>query len=268
MPAFMPAAPGRPWLVPIMGGLVGIAWVALLLWEQSPYGRYLDHGRWTELGLAAGICRVLPAGELLLPGLLYAGGWLLMTAAMMLPTILPLLRRFDRLIAARGDRTGLLALLVAGYLLVWLGFGVAAHLLDLALHEAVRQSDWLAFHAWVLGAGVLALAGLFQFSRLKYHCLDRCRTPLGFIIQHWHGRTPRRDALRLGAHHGLFCVGCCWAIMLLMFVVGTGNIGWMQLLGAVMAAEKNLAWGWRLSRPLGLALLGWAGVIVAANGWA
>jgi predicted metal-binding membrane protein len=265
----MPAMPGRqPWLAPVMGGLVGAAWVTLYLWGRSPYGRYLDHGSWTDMGLAASICRALPAGEWLLPGLLYAGGWLLMTAAMMLPTILPLLRRFERLVAARPDRLGLLALLATGYLLVWLGFGVAAHLLDLALHAAVQQSDWLALHGWVLGAGVLAVAGAFQFSGIKYHCLDRCRTPLGFIIRHWHGRTPRRDALRLGAHHGLFCVGCCWAIMLLMFVVGTGSLGWMLLLGAVMAAEKTLAWGWRLSRPLGFALLGWAGLIVAANAWA
>src|SRR6516165_5135506 len=118
------------WFVPIMGGLLGTAWIALFLWDQSPYGRYLDHGRWTELGVAAAICRVLPGGDLLLPGLLYAGGWLLMLAAMMLPTTLPLLQRFDRLAAARGDRIELIALLIAGYLLVWLGFGLAAHLLD------------------------------------------------------------------------------------------------------------------------------------------
>lgn len=131
----------RNWLAPpVMGGLVGTAWVTLYLWEQSPYGRYLEHGRWTDLGFAASICRVLPAGELLLPGLLYAGGWVLMTAAMMLPTVLPLLRRFDRLTTRRSDRIGLLALLVTGYLLVWLLFGVAAHLLDFALHETVRQS--------------------------------------------------------------------------------------------------------------------------------
>src|SRR4051795_10910815 len=102
----------RSWLAPIMGGLVGTAWVALYVWEQSPYGRYLEHGRWTDLGVAASICRVLPGGEALLPGMFYAGGWVLMTAAMMLPTVLPLLRRFDRLTANRGDRTGLMGLLI------------------------------------------------------------------------------------------------------------------------------------------------------------
>ena len=188
-----------------------------------------------------------------------------MLAAMMLPTTLPLLQRFDRLAAARGDRIELIALLIVGYLLVWLGFGVAAHLLDSGLHAMVQRSDWLTFNAWVLGASVLAIAGLFQFSRLKYHCLDKCRTPLSFIMQHWHGITPRLDAFLLGTHHGVFCVGCCWAIMLLMFVVGTGSVGWMLVLAAVMAIEKNAPWGRRLSAPLGVGLLLWSGVVIAQH---
>jgi predicted metal-binding membrane protein len=123
----------------------------------------------------------------------------------------------------------------------------------------------LTINAWVLGAVVLVIAGLFQFSRLKYHCLDKCRTPLSFIMQHWHGITPRRDAFLLGTHHGVFCVGCCWAIMLLMFVVGTGNVGWMLVLGGVMGIEKNAAWGRKLSRPLGLALIAWGALIVGGH---
>jgi predicted metal-binding membrane protein len=142
---------------------------------------------------------------------------------------------------------------------------VAAHLLDATLHAMAQRSGWLTFNAWVLGAGVLAIAGLFQFSRLKYYCLDQCRTPLSFIIQHWHGVTPRRDAFLLGMHHGVFCVGCCWAIMLLMFIVGTGNVGWMLALGAMMAIEKNAAWGRWLSQPLGFALIAGATIIIVAN---
>src|SRR5262249_15833043 len=100
---------------------------------------------------------------------------------------------------------------------------------------------------------------------LKYHCLDKCRTPLSFIMQHWHGITPRRDAFLLGTHHGVFCVGCCWAIMLLMFVVGTGNVDWMLVLGGVMGIEKNASWGKKLSRPLGLALIAWGALIVGGR---
>jgi len=210
-------------LVPIIGLLIATAWAALWLWAQSPYGRYLDHGRWTEIGIAADICRALPRGDVLLPGLLYVGGWLLMTAAMMLPTVLPLLRRFERLTAARADRHILVGLLIADYLLVWAAFGIAAHLLDTALHLIAGQSTWLVVNGWLLGATVLAIAGAFQFTRLKYRCLDRCRTPLGFMTQYWHGRRPKWNAFLLGGHHGGFCVGCCWAVMLLMFVVGTGE---------------------------------------------
>jgi predicted metal-binding membrane protein len=119
----------------------------------------------------------------------------------------------------------------------------------------------------VLGAGVLAIAGLFQFSSFKYHCLDKCRTPFSFIAEHWHGAAPRFGALRLGIDHGIFCVGCCWAIMLLMFVVGTGSVGWMLMLGAVMAVEKNVRWGRKLIAPLGLGLLLWSGAVVAEHVW-
>ena len=248
-----------------MAGLVGTAWAALLLWEQSPYGRYLDHGSWTEIGFAGTICRAVPGASLLLPVVLYAGGWLLMTAAMMLPTAFPLLQRFVVVTAGREDGVILVLLLVAGYLAVWFGFGVGAHALDFGLHAAAREWGWLVTNAWMIGATVLLTAGLFQFSRLKYHCLDACRAPLSFIVRHWRGASARSSAFRLGLHHGAYCVGCCWAIMLLMFLVGTGSVGWMLLLGAVMAIEKNATWGKRLSGPLGAALVGWAVVIAGAH---
>jgi len=138
----------RRWFVPIAGVLTGTAWLALWLWEQSPSGRYLDHPRWTEIGMAAAICRALLVGDVLLPLASYAGGWLLM-AAMMLPTALPLLRRFERLVHARPDRQQLIDLLIAGYLLGWAGFGAAAHLLDAAVHDVARHSDWLMLNGWV-----------------------------------------------------------------------------------------------------------------------
>jgi predicted metal-binding membrane protein len=258
----------RSWLIPILGGLVGTAWAALYLWEKSPYGRYLDHGSWTQTGLGASICGSLPAASWFLPVTLYVGGWLLMTAAMMLPTIVPLLDRFDRIVRQRADRAALIALVVGGYLLAWLGFGVAAHLFDAALHRAVLRSQWLLVNGWAVGSLILAIAGLFQFSRLKNRCLSRCRTPFSFIVKHWRGRTPARNAFRLGLDHGAFCVACCWALMLVMFVVGTASIGWMLALGVVMAVEKNAPWGARVRRPLGGALLFGAAVLAGLNLWA
>jgi predicted metal-binding membrane protein len=241
------------WLIT---SLIILAWLTLWIWDRSPYGRYLDHGRLGEIGLFNG------ATSLVAPVILYLVGWTLMTVAMMLPTTLPLLEIFRRLTARREDRSQLMALVIAGYLGVWAGFGVAAHSADWVLHEVVERSRWLETNAWVIGSGTLLLAGAFQFSRLKYRCLDKCRAPLSFVMEYWRGRHDRRNALLLGINHGIFCVGCCWALMLLMFGVGVGNIGWMLALGAVMAVEKNMPWGRKLSAPLGLALLGWGGFIL------
>jgi predicted metal-binding membrane protein len=163
---------------------------------------------------------------------------------------------------ARRDRSALLLLAIGGYLAVWALFGFAAHVLDAALAWALLALPWLVLNGWAIGAAVLAMAGAYQFTSWKYRCLDRCRTPMSFVVQYWRGGAERRNAFLLGLHHGAFCVGCCWALMLIMFVVGTGNVGVMLGLGAVMAAEKNLPWGRRFGAPLGAALIGWAAIII------
>jgi predicted metal-binding membrane protein len=236
----------------LLASLVGSAWIALWIWGRSPYGRYLSHQQLGDLG----------ASSLLLPMTFYLVGWTLMTIAMMLPTAMPLLEIFRRLTAARDDRSQLLALVIGGYLAVWFGFGIAAHIGDWFLHEIVERSSWLEARAWLIGAATLILAGAFQFSRLKYRCLEKCRAPLSFVTEYWRGRAERWNAFLLGIHHGIFCLGCCWALMLLMFGLGVGNVAWMLGLGAVMAAEKNLPWGRKLSAPIGFALLGWGGLIL------
>jgi predicted metal-binding membrane protein len=242
-----------------MGLLIGLAWLLLWAWERSPYGRYLNHGQLSELGLTG------TAGSVMIPVTLYVAGWVLMTTAMMLPTTLPLLEIFRRLVARRPDRRQLLLWVITGYLGIWLVFGIAAHAADWLLHEAVERISWLETNGWIVGAGTLMLAGGFQFSRLKYRCLDKCRAPLSFVMEHWRGRHEQRNALWLGIHHGIFCVGCCWALMLLMFAVGVGNVGWMLALGAVMAVEKNLPWGRKLSAPVGIMLLACGAVIFLSN---
>jgi len=223
--------------------LVALAWLSLGLWSASPWQRWLDHGGWADTAWLAEICRALPQGERLAPALAYATAWLLMITAMMLPTTLPLL---------------------AGYAAAWLGFGVVAYGIDVGVREAAT-SGWLLAHGWVVGAVVIGVAGAFQFSALKYRCLERCRSPFGFVNARWRGRRPLAESLQLGIAHGLFCVGCCWALMLVTFVVGMGNVGWMLIVAAAMAAEKNLRWGARLRTPFGAALLLWAAGIVVAN---
>jgi predicted metal-binding membrane protein len=249
----------------VLAALVALAWAALWAWTSSPYGRYLEHGDWTASGPAAALCRALPAGGLLVPMAMYAAAWILMTCAMMLPTVLPLFNVFDRLSAARSDRGALLVLLGLGYIAVWGAFGLAAHALHALVLALLERVPALALNGWVIGVAVIAAAGAFQFSRLKYRCLEKCRTPLSFVMTHWHGQAPRAEAFRLGAAHGLFCVGCCWALMLLMFAFGMGNLGWMLVLAAVMAVEKNVRWGRRLSSPLGVALLGWAALLAVTH---
>jgi predicted metal-binding membrane protein len=251
--------------LPVLAGMAALAWAALWAWARSPYARYLDHGDWTSSGPFAELCRAIPAGGLVVPAALSAAAWLLMITAMMLPSTLPLFNAFDRLTAGRADRQRLMGLLALGYVAVWGGFGLVAHGLHALLLSAVANVPALVLHSWLIGAATVGLAGAFQFSSLKQRCLEKCRTPLSFVMEHWRGRHQASQAFVLGAHHGLFCVGCCWALMLLMFVVGAGSLGWMLVLAALMAVEKNFPWGRRLSAPLGVALLAWAAWLVVAH---
>ena len=238
-------------------GLVALAWLALWVWERSPYGRFLSHRDLEGAGLSD-LARLTP---------LFVAGWTVMTVAMMLPTSMPLVTLFHTITRDRAHSMRLVGLLVAGYLSVWTLFGVVAHLGDRGVHAAVDLVPWLDANPWVIGTAILAIAGIYQFSSLKYRCLDQCRSPFAFIARNWRGRNDGVDAFRLGIRHGVFCLGCCWSLMLLMFAVGAGNLGWMLTLGAVMAVEKNVRWGRGISRPLGFALLTGA-VAVAATGTA
>jgi len=224
----------------LMAALVALAWLALWL-----HGR---HGPETFDGGAA---------------LAFVAGWTVMVVAMMLPTSLPLISLFRTVVGGRKDRGRLVSLLIAGYLGVWALFGVAVYSGGWVLFRVVESSARLEANAPFLGAGVLVLAGIYQFTPLKHRCLEKCRSPLSFVVEHWRGKREASHALLLGIRHGLFCVGCCWSLMLLMFVVGgislagAVNLGWALLLGTVMAVEKNVSWGRRLSAPLGVVLLGW-----------
>ena len=250
----------------VLAALIGLAWLTLWAWASGPYGRYLDHGDWTASGPAADLCRYVPGGSVVVTAVLYGAAWILMTLAMMLPSTLPLFSAFDRLTAGRPDHGRLLVLVGLGYLLVWGAFGLAAHGLHTLLFALLDRMPGLAWRGgWLIGASVIALAGAFQFSKLKHRCLEKCRTPLSFVIEHWRGQAHARHAFTLGMHHGLFCVGCCWALMLLMFGVGAGSLGWMLVLAVIMAIEKNVPWGHRLSAPLGVALLAWSLVLVITH---
>jgi predicted metal-binding membrane protein len=242
----------------VMVGLIAMCWLALSIWSVSPYAPFLSHEMLEDV-------RLTISTEYALLLLVFVIGWTLMTIAMMLPTSLPLIALFHRLTRSRHNQIQLVALLIAGYLSIWILFGFVAHLGDLFLHKMTHEIAWLEANTWVISAATLAIAGLYQFAPLKYACLDKCRSPLSFVTQHWRGHHEEMHAFWLGVHHGLFCLGCCWSLMLLMFAVSSGNIAWMLLLGAVMGVEKNMPWGRQISKPLGGVLLGF-GLMVSLAG--
>lgn len=240
--------PARPVAPAVLGGSIVAAWAALVALELSPDARLLDHEQLEHLDGAGTFA-------------LFAGGWTVMVVAMMLPASLPLIRLFRRMLARRNDAGRLVGLLVFGYLLVWSAFGLALHAGDIAIHRVAGEVGWLAHHEWaILAAGLLA-AGLFQFSSVKHRCLAKCRSPRLFVAERWGRRPAVRGAFALGVEHGVFCVGCCAGLMLVMFAVGVGSLAWMLALAAVTAAERNAGYGRAVSAPVGIALIACAALV-------
>lgn len=243
-----------------LAALVILAWAVLAAWGASPFRGLLSH---RPIGETA----VSPIVRLVV----FVLGWTLMTIAMMLPSSLPLVNLFRRVSSGRPDAARLTARVILGYLSVWVLFGAFAYRADGLVHTAVNQIPFLAARASWIAAAILLVAGIYQFTPLKHMCLEKCRSPYSFLVEHWRGGSAASDALRLGWRHGLFCLGCCWTLMLLMFAIGGANLGWMLTLGAIMAAERTTRWGRHLTRPLGitlvaLAVLEVAGVVVFPAG--
>jgi predicted metal-binding membrane protein len=218
-------------------GLIGGAWIAMGLLGESAYAPYFSHD-------FAGIGVPWPVGARLA---VFVAGWTLMSVAMMLPSSLPLVTGFHTMTR----RASLVSLLIAGYLCVWALFGIAVFFADAVLHELIEVTPGLQERSDLVPAGLLLVAGLFQFSPLKYACLKQCRSPLGFLIQHWRGGHRSFRAFTVGIEHGMFCVGCCWGLMLLMAGVGGIHLGWMLVLGAIMFIEKAVTWGRWITMPVG-----------------
>jgi predicted metal-binding membrane protein len=185
---------------------------------------------------------------------LFGVAWQVMIAAMMLPSSTPLVRMFASASASQPRPAVAMAGLLGGYAFVWSVFGALALGFDLALHRGVDAIGWLHQHEWLIGGSVLTLAGAFQFTKLKDACLEQCRHPGQFVLRHY--ARGAGGAFRLGVRHGVFCVGCCWALMLVMFAAGVASLVWMALLTAVMVHEKTRPLGRRMVPVTGIALLG------------
>jgi len=192
--------------------------------------------------------------------------WQAMTAAMMLPSSLPLIRLFAQASVSQPRPRVAMAGFIGGYTAVWTGFGAIAFLGDAGVHAAVEASPWLHARAWLIGGIVLALAGGFQFTSLKEACLRQCRHPGAFLLRHY--ARGAGGGFGLGARHGAFCIGCCWALMLVMFAVGAANLVCMAVLTALMVHEKTRPRGARAVPVTGAALLAAASVTLLHSAYA
>ncbi|HJO38175.1 MAG: DUF2182 domain-containing protein [Vicinamibacterales bacterium] len=186
--------------------------------------------------------------------------WIVMMVTMMLPTVAP----WVAALSTMGRRTGRglpAGEFVAGYLLVWSGFGVAAASVQWGLHEVGWLSTASSLGPQAAG-GLLIVAGVYQWTPAKQACLKHCRSPLGFFLTSW--RSGRWGPVRMGLRHGAFCVACCWALMALSFVAGVMNLIWMALVALFVLVDHAVARGPWLGRAAGAALVAWGVRLVAS----
>jgi predicted metal-binding membrane protein len=195
--------------------------------------------------------------------LLMLAMWSAMMAAMMLPSAVPMLLFYDSIAQKRsGPAVGLTALFALGYLIVWFCFSIGAVVLQYALDKASLLSPLMQATSTVLAGAILIGAGLYQWTPVKQACLRRCRSPLDFVLTQW--RSGNRGALSMGLRHGVFCLGCCWMLMLLLFVGGVMNFTWIAGIALFVLAEKLSPAGHWIGKAAGLALVIWGGLVLAS----
>ena len=190
--------------------------------------------------------------------------WTVMMVGMMTPSATPMLLTFAAFFRRRySDQSPGLptALFLAGYLSVWAGFSAIATLAQWALHSASLLSPMMVSTSPVLGGVLFIAAGVFQWTPLKYACLNHCRTPLGFFMTEW--RDGLRGAFTMGLRHGRFCVGCCWFLMGLLFVAGVMNLLWVAIIAAFVLLEKVAPRGESVARAAGVLFAVWGLWLVA-----
>ena len=197
------------------------AW-ALVGWQSRAMG---SHAMGLTMGLGAP---------------LFLAVWLAMMVAMMFPSAAPMVLIFARIAAGkkrRGQPFVPVWVFVAGYVAVWGLAGLPVYAVAAGAERLAQHAAWLMAYAARLGGAAVLAAGLYQLSPLKRACLSKCRTPMQFVLTSWHDGTA--GAFRMGLEHGLFCLGCCWAMMLLLLVVGVMSLPWMALLALAVYCEKN-----------------------------
>ena len=189
-------------------------------------------------------------------GLLYIILWGVMMVAMMLPAMTPIVGLFQT-IARRKREQGLpftpAWVFVAGYVILWTLTGSIGYAADIAIQSLPGSFPALQSYGTVIGGITLVGAGIYQLTPLKYLCLSQCRSPMGFLLTSWRDGTA--GAFRMGLHHGAYCLGCCWSLMVVLFVMGTMNLVWMGILSIVIFVEKIVPHGVEMGKATGIALI-------------
>ena len=232
-------------LVFVLAVVTLASWTWIVLMADDMYGTMLGASAW-----------MMTADWDVAHLLLLWAMWAVMMTAMMLPSAAPFVLLYaDAVRGKAGDGTGALAVyaVAAGYLLVWGAFSVAATVVQRLLSEAMVLTPMMESGTPVMTAAVLALAGVYQLTPLKRTCLRVCRSPLSYLLRHW--RPGRLGALRMGIEHGAYCLGCCWALMLLLFAGGVMNVTVIVALTLWVIAEKYVPFGDWTARASGIALL-------------
>jgi predicted metal-binding membrane protein len=211
------AVRARLGLVALLFALGGVAW-----WSTADRMSGMDEGPGTELGALGW----------------FLGIWVVMMAAMMFPSVSPTVALYARMAKRRWPLAPLV--FSAGYLVTWTAAGLVAYGLFELLRDAFgSQLAWDQAGQWVAG-GTLLVAAAYELTPLKNACLGKCRSPLGFLMGAWRDGT--YGAFRMGARHGAWCVGCCWALMASLFALGVMSLAWMALVAALIALEKTVPW--------------------------
>lgn len=224
--------------VAILLGLASVAW-----WQTVGTARDMA-------AMVQGIAQVGSGMPFDMGAAVFLGMWTTMMVAMMFPTVAPVVLLHRMVLRRRGEGIGRSVAFGSGYLVVWAAVGVLP-LLALVWFRGIADGS-----TWVdrVGGAVLVLAGIYQFTAWKDACLKACRTPLTFLMTHDFG-AGTRGALRVGISHGLYCLGCCWALMAVLFVVGLMNLVWMAAISVVFLAEKNWRHGVGLTKIVGVAVI-------------
>lgn len=230
--------------------LAAASW-ALLIWQSATM-----NSQAMGMGLTMGMSAVL-----------FIALWVVMMVAMMFPTAAPMILMYRSVYTGKRQQEQPFVptwIFVSAYLFVWSLCGVVAYLLAVGSELVAAQSMWLMENAARLGGIILVVAGLYQLSPLKHACLSKCRTPLQFILSSW--RDGYGGAFRMGLEHGVYCLGCCWLLFVILFPLGIMNVAVMALVTVLIYAEKSLPIGRQLGLIAGVGLIAYGALVLLVPG--